>query len=401
MGEVSALSGTAFAHGMDGRLVKPDWEPLTLPEVRALLSQFPGCGEPIKILNVSPRPFSAASVVRTRRGRVFVKRHHRTVRDKEGLLEEHRLIAHMLAQGASVPRVFETSAGETAVVKNEWTYEVHEAPAEVDLYGDALSWTPFRTAEHARSAGRAMARLNRAAEEFGAARRKVRPLVASFTIFAAQNASAEMDRYVTSRPALAGDAMVRRCCDRALELLEPFHAELRPLLPALKPLWTHNDLHASNLLWSDTGDHARATTVIDFGLADRTTAIHDLAHAIERNIVEWLALDDENDLPENVPVHFDHLEALLCGYESVRPLGEVDAAALAPMTALCHAEFALSESEYFRGILHSDVKARMAYDGWLVGHARWFRSVGGNQLLNAIRRWADRRFDRDEEVRRP
>ncbi len=68
----------------------------------------------------------------------------------------------------------------------------------------------------------------------------------------------------------------------------PFHADLAPLLPALTPLWTHNDLHASNLFWSESGPNARATAIIDFGLADRTNAVHDLAHAIERNIVEWL-----------------------------------------------------------------------------------------------------------------
>ena len=55
------------------------------------------------------------------------------------------------------------------------------------------------------------------------------------------------------------------------------------------------------------------------------------------------------------------------------------------MTALCHAEFALSEADYFLGVLHSQEKARMAYDGWLVGHARWFRSAAGKQLLERNR----------------
>jgi nicotinamide mononucleotide transporter len=50
--------------------------------------------------------------------------------------------------------------------------------------------------------------------------------------------------------------------------------------------------------------------------------------------------------------------ALLDGYESVRPLSDEEAAALAPMTALCHAEFALSEADYFLGVLHSEEKAR-------------------------------------------
>ena len=62
----------------------------------------------------------------------------------------------------------------------------------------------------------------------------------------------------------------------------------------------------------------------------------------------------------------------LTGYESIRPLSAQEAAALAPMTALCHAEFALSEADYFLGVLHSEEQARAAYDGWLVGHARWF-----------------------------
>jgi hypothetical protein len=57
------MSTTAKAHGMDGTLVEADWSPLTLTEARALLADFPGCGEPIEILSVSPRPFSAASVV--------------------------------------------------------------------------------------------------------------------------------------------------------------------------------------------------------------------------------------------------------------------------------------------------------------------------------------------------
>lgn len=426
MGKVSALSATAIAHGMDGRLVTPDWAPLKLAEVRALLRQFPECGEPIRILSVSPRPFSAASVVATRSGRVFVKRHHRTVRDREGLLEEHRFLAHLLAHCASVPRVFASKTGETAIEIDEWTYEVHEAPAGVDLYGEAISWTPFRTEAHARSAGTALARLHLASEGFDAPRRGVRPLVASFTIFAAWDAGAEMNRYLSARAALAGHAMVRRCCDETLELLAPFHAELQPLMATLKPMWTHNDLHASNLLWSDAGEDARATAVIDFGLSDRTNAVHDLAQAIERNVVEWIELEKQGlgirdqgsensgqcavdsgqrirltgDGVDGVPVHVDHLIALLDGYEAVRPLSHEEAEALRPMTALCHAEFALSEADYFLDVLHSEEKARMAYDPYLVGHARWFRGTGGKKLLDAIGQWADEHGRREEGVLR-
>jgi hypothetical protein len=56
----------AKAHGMDGTLVEPDWPPLTLDEVRRVLARFQDIGEAEELLSVSPRPFSAASVVATR-----------------------------------------------------------------------------------------------------------------------------------------------------------------------------------------------------------------------------------------------------------------------------------------------------------------------------------------------
>jgi len=383
------MSTVARSHGLDGTMVEPDWRPLALDEVRALLSQFPGCDEPIEILSVSPRPLSAASVVAVHGRRIFVKRHHRTVRDHEGLLEEHRFIAYLQAQGAPVPSVLRTVWGETAIEDGEWTYEVHDTPAGIDLYEDALSWTPFRSAAHAHSAGKMLAKLHTAALGFSAPSRKPRPLVASFSIFAARDPFAAMERYIAVRPALAGDATARRNYSFALEQLAPFHAELLPFLSSLQPLWTHNDLHASNLFWNGVGEDAQAVAVIDFGLADRTNAIHDLAQAIERNIVEWLALVQRPAHPEDVPVHLDHLLALLDGYEQVRPLSGEEAVALAPMTALCHAEFALTEADYFLGVLHSNEKARLATDGYLVGHAQWFRSESGRRLLDELRRWAD------------
>lgn len=374
---------------MDGTLVEPDWPPLALDEVRALLRLFPESGEAVEILSMSPRPFSAASVVATSNGHVFVKRHHRTVRDAEGLIEEHRFMQHLRAHGAAVPRVFASGVGQTAIEIGEWTYEVHERPAGLDLYEDALSWTPFRSTVHAHSAGQALARLHDAALGFSVPLRQARPLVASFSIFASADPASAMAHYLAARPALAGDVATHTHCTQALELLAPFHAELLPLLPALAPLWTHNDLHASNLFWSDAGDDALAVAIIDFGLADRTNAVHDLAQAIERNIVEWLALVREPAHPENAPVHLDHLLALLDGYERVRPLSAEEASALAPMTALCHAEFALTEADYFLAALHSPEKAKQASDDYLVGHARWFRGAGGSSLLDALRRWAE------------
>ena len=395
-----AMSATIKAHGMDGTLVKPDWPPLRHDEISSLLRHFPAFDGPVRFASRSPRPLSAAGVVATRAGKVFIKRHHRAVRNREGLLEEHRFLAHLADAGHPVPRVLASSSGETAIEMDEWTYELHETPLGIDLYEDAISWTPFHSASHARAAGEALARLHLAAEGFSAPRRKIQPLVAGFTIFAAADPATELDRYLAARPALAHHASVKKCALDALRLLAPFHRELAPLLPSLKPLWTHNDLHCSNLFWSDRTEQASVTAVIDFGLADLTNTVHDLAHAIERNIVEWLVLAQDPSHPQQVPIHFDHLQAMLSGYQSVRAFSTAEAAALAPMVALCHAEFALSEADYFLGVLRSEERARMAYDGWLVGHARWFRGPG-TRLLDALRDWAGAQPAHAKEARLP
>jgi Ser/Thr protein kinase RdoA (MazF antagonist) len=373
------------AHGIDGKWVEPDWPPLTLDEVRPILARFPHDIEPKRILSISPRPFSAASVIATRHGRVFVKRHAHSVRDHEGLLEEHRFLAHLIAQDAAVPRVLANEDGETAIEIGEWTYEVHQAPIGIDIYREALSWTPFFEASHARAAGLALAQLHLAAEDYSAPRRLNRPLIAGFTIFAAENTAAALAHYIAERPALAALPIVEAYAEHALSLLEPFHQELRPHLRALRPLWTHNDLHASNILWTSEND-SHAAAIIDFGLADRTNAVYDLAQAIERNIVDWLALQP-GSTPMNLKVDLPALQALLEGYESIRPLSDAEAAALAPMTALCHAEFALSEADYFLGILHSEPKALVALDQYLIGHAQWFHTDTGSSLLAALRQW--------------
>lgn len=390
------MNKVAKTHGLDGSLVEPDWPALTLEEVRAVLQHFPAAGEPLAIVSTSPRPFSAASVVETGQHRIFVKRHAREVRDAAGLMEEHRFMRHLLANGISVPRVFATGSGVTAFEDHEWTFEVHEIPAGVDLYEEAISWTPFAMAKHARSAGEMLAQMHVAAERYDAPPRKVQPLVASFTIFAAQDASNALERYLKARPALDHDVQTRRDSEECLDLLLPFHRELKPLLPTLPPLWTHNDLHASNLFWSGTEPDARATSVIDFGLADRSNAMYDIAQAIERNIVEWLALARHPESGDRVAVHLDHLWALLEGYESVRALSAEEAAALAPMVALGHAEFALTEADYFLAALRSPEKTRVATCDYLVGHARWFRGAGQHKLLDPLRRWADAH---DKQVR--
>jgi Ser/Thr protein kinase RdoA (MazF antagonist) len=140
---------------------------------------------------------------------------------------------------------------------------------------------------------------------------------------------------------------------------------LQPFIDRLAPLWTHNDWHASNLLWQDDD----VSAVLDFGLADRTSALHDLATAIESNIVR------------SSPVDYAALDALLEGYQSVTPLQPWERKALAALLPVVHVEFALGEADYFLAALGAEERADLAYETYLLGHADWFAGSQGQTLL--------------------
>lgn len=378
---------TQKVHGLTNNWAEPDWPFLTVPELDRVLRAFPDARGARAILSYSPRPFSAASTVETARGQVFVKRHHSTVRDLEGLKEEHRLLHHLRERGAKVVRPLSDDTGETAISNPPWTYEVHSIPQGIDLYQKDLSWTPFRSAAQARAAGRALAELHLVLNDFDAPVRKAQPLVSSFTIFAGDNPESALQDYLAARPDLATYLDGSDWPARVREIVFPWHASLRPFLQHLPSMWTHNDFHASNLFWTSDALDATVDGIVDFGLADRTTAIHDLATAIERNGIRWLELAGAFD----DVVHLDHILMLLHGYDEVRPLSEREAEALPKLLPIVHAEFALSEADYFLRVLHSPDRAELAVNGYFLGHAAWFRTENGKRLLDALENWAPNR----------
>jgi Ser/Thr protein kinase RdoA (MazF antagonist) len=378
-----------LSHGMNADAVISDWPALTSAEVTRVLQHYPQAGISKRLVWHSPRPFSAGCVMTTSTMEVFVKRHHISVRDVDGLSEEHGFINHLRDHGIAVSEVLTTTDGATAITDDHWTYEVHSVASGVDLYRDAVSWTPFTSRVHAHEAGKALARLHLAAEDYAAPARKAQTLVSSFTIFSQQDPMPALQRYVEQRPAIGDYLKQRNWRDETATTLLPFHDKLRPYLDELTPLWTHNDWHASNLLWTDRSAAAGVETIIDFGLSDRTCALHDLATAIERNIIEWLAIQDAQNTQDaqagkpNV-VHPDLLDAMLDGYHLIRPLTSRQWKALAALLPLVHAEFALAELAYFHGITRSEKNASLAYDTYYLGHATWFNSEEGQRLLEQI-----------------
>jgi Ser/Thr protein kinase RdoA (MazF antagonist) len=375
-----------LVHGMGVEPAAPDWPPLTVAELDALLARYPEAGGARRVHWRSPRPLSAAALVQASTGaQLFVKRHHISVRTPHSLGEEHAFLRHLGRNGAPVVRVLETTDGGTVAVSEDgqWTYEVHTVGEGEDVYRDAISWSPFRSLEHARSAGRTLARLHAASAGYDAPARAAAPLIGGLTVFGGSGGSGGPDPiaaargYVAERPALASFLAHRDGWTADLERWHlPFHARLAPHLAALEPLWTHNDLHASNLLWRG----GEAATVIDFNLADRAFAVHDLALAIERNAVEWLALDTGGA----AAVHPDAAAEIIAGYEQVRRLTDAERAALPELLPLCHVDFALSELDYFAGVTGNRENAELAYR-YLVDHTAWFAGETGQGLLRTIR----------------
>jgi Ser/Thr protein kinase RdoA (MazF antagonist) len=365
-------------HGLAGDEAAPDWPPLALEELGPVFAHYPDLAAPLAIRWRSPRPLAAAALVEAAAGTVFAKRHHAHVRSVATLSEEHAFAAHLRARGVPVPPLHAADDGHTAVALGDWTWEL-QAPAEgFDLYRDAPSWTPLRDLAHARAAGAMLARLHAAAQGFEAAQRSTHLLVARSELIEASDPVAALSTQLLQRPALARWLDGRPWEAELREALAPFHARVQARAAAQPRLWTHGDWHASNLFWDDADSPATVSAVLDFGLCARTFALFDLATAVERNAIAWLA-------PGEFRAHSDIARALIAGYREVHALETDDMALLADLLPVIHLDFALSEVEYYAGITRSEANAEAAWSDFLIGHARWFSSPSGRTLLESIR----------------
>jgi Ser/Thr protein kinase RdoA (MazF antagonist) len=385
---------------MGTRLVEPDWSPLTSEEVSGVLAGYDGagggCPTPGTVIAWrSPRPMSAAALVRRPCSAVFVKRHHKRVRTAAQLVVEHAFAGHLRSHGLAVPAVLRTAAGKTATTCGDFVYEVHEVAEGVDLYRDAVSWSPFTSLGHARAAGVALARLHEAAAGFPLPARTPGVLTSSCDVIVSADPLAAVVRILGQRPGLARYFDRRHWQREFAQHHLPAIRRAAPLVKVLSRQWGHGDWHPSNLTWTSTAADAEVAAVFDFGLANRTFAVHDLATALERCTVAWLDLAESG----RADADLDAIDALLDGYQTVRPLEASEAAALPELLPVVHLEYALSEIEYFADVVRSPGNADLAYDTYLNGHARWFEGPEGSAVLDHLRKRA-RRQKRRQHISR-
>jgi Ser/Thr protein kinase RdoA (MazF antagonist) len=386
----------------DDPLADPTWPALTDDEIARAVAATWGGPALAAIEWRGARPLSSTVGVRLDGGERFVvKRMPVRLRDEVALREEHRFMAHLRDRGVPVPEVRATvgdlatsspdsdcgddsdrdhdrtlgcglaategrrrdSDGARAAA-GEFVYEVHRVGMGEDRYRADFSWSPYRDSDDAASAGTMLGRLHTAAADFDAPARPARPLLASMH----GDVVSAFERHIAQRPSVAGFLSER---DWRAEV-----PEFRVDFSGVAPLWTHGDWHGTNLLWDDH----EVTSVIDFGLADRTTAVFDLATAIERTAIDWISLRDGG--PANVRA--DQITALIQGYQSARPLSAAEQNLLPNLLPLVHIGYELSEIDYFLTIAHDPRNAEIAYQDWLLGHLRWYETAQGRELRDVV-----------------
>lgn len=373
---VSAAEPGQF--GVLGVQTGRDWPCLTAEEIRAVLAHYPGVVPGGTCAWHSMRPFSAAALVTGAGEACLIKRHHSSLRNVAALSEEHAFMQHLAREGVPVCLPCVTAEGTTALAHNDWTYEVFpRAPGE-DMYRDVMSWQSYLCPEHAYAAGQALARLHHAAASYTAPDRAAgRVLISSMAVIGQADLMAALQAWVPAQPGLAQALRSRSWQEDVQRVLSPWHDRLVSLLPEIVPCGGHGDWHGSNLLWTPQGDIA---CVLDFGMAGRTCAMFDLATALERSMVDWLAPAQERH------VAWQDMAAFLRGYATISPPDDTARALLRAFLPMVHVEFALSEVAYFETLLHDPSSASVAYDDYLLGHAQWFNSAEGQAMLDVCSR---------------
>jgi Ser/Thr protein kinase RdoA (MazF antagonist) len=303
---------------------------------------------------------------------LIVKRLPRALRTPAALAEEHGFMDHQRERGIPVPKAW------TAGTRGEFTYEVQEVGRGEDLYQDTFSWSPYQSLPHAAESGALLGRFLSAAAGYDAPRRPARPLVGRFRVFAEPDPITAIERLAADRPALGGFLADRDWRSDVERIHLAAHARLRPYLDDLEPLWTHNDWHGTNLLWTGS----RPTAVIDFGLADRTTAVHDICTALERFAVDWISVRDGG--PANV--EFTLAEGFVLGMSQTRAMTDAERRALPFLFPLVHAEYELSEIDYFLSVVPDGrpEEAEIAYRDYFLGHTEWTETEEGQAFLGLL-----------------
>ena len=369
-----------LGHGMGGELEKKDWDDLEPSNVKVLQAYYKELNGSIKITWQSPRPFSSAILLDVDNQSFFIKRSHISFRSVNDLKDEHKIIAALNMQHISVPDVLKTLSGETAIQIDDWVYEVHKKSEDLDLYAEQLSWKPFFSTSHARSAGVALGQLHNASKHYkNNTPRQTKYLISNQQLLESPNIIEAIQNKIKRSVGLHQYFKDNPLNEDVLKQIAYFHSQIRDSLNQQPKIWTHNDFHASNLLWKKDLTDTYVGTIIDFGLSNLNCAAYDVATAIERNFIDWLAIYES----QKIQIDWAGIRTFIQGYcsniETLEPLHLVP-----ELLRVVHLDFALSELEYFIEITGNLKHADAAYCDWFVGHTQWFSQEQGQKFIHDL-----------------
>lgn len=294
------------------------------------------------------------------------------------------------------PRVYENSLGSTLTVSGGYYYELYERARGEDLYRDTHSWMAFDQSVHAREAGRKLAELHGALEDFDTGERPAgrwptgerpavgtapaEPMIARFDLLLQDDLEGALAERIGRSTILSAFFENRDWRGDVLPLYDKYRHELLRFRELMVPRVTHGDWHANNLFFE--GD--RIASVIDFHLTDLSFRLYDLAVALDRNGILWLdILNGRTDA-----VRYDVLGALLEGYGSVLPIEPEEARLLSVLMPVHQLDLAVSNIEYYYGVEKSAERAEWVYSVYLIEHNRHYQSPSGGKILDFIERTA-------------
>lgn len=374
------MTKTTLGHGMSGELETKDWHNITQSDLEALKIHYTALQGNIEILWNSPRPFSSAALIRVNKQHIFfIKRSDKRFRSTQDIEEEHQFIVHLASKQIPVPNIVPTSLGTTALQQASWTYELHYKAKGQDLYANHHSWQPFLCHEHANEAGKIQAKMHLAAQSFSVKKeRAAQFLVSNQRLLEAKDITLAIKNKISASSALSQYFKETALRSDFLEQTKVLHQSIYDEFKKVPKIWTHNDLHASNIFWKENGEIA---TVIDFGLSDFNSAVYDFTVAVERNFFDWLQLSHS----QSIDVDFDGLKVFCLSY--IKTLGYVPSwLSLVPeLLGIIHLDFAFSELEYFVGITQNLKHADAAYFDWIIAHTAWFFSDAGQDFIAELK----------------
>jgi Ser/Thr protein kinase RdoA (MazF antagonist) len=343
------------------------WEHISAAEARAVL------GDEAEIVARHRRWLFAVARCRTVDGDVYLKRQPPMGRDHSQVEWQHALENHLADRGVPAARAL-----GLAELAGLW-YEVHAPAAGEDVYSGVDTWDPFGEDAHVAAAGRMLARLHAAGDDFpDRTPQRQAGFVVQLGAVAREPADA-LRRIARRRPAVA-DYLEGRGWEDAVEAAyAALFGRLRPLLEALPERPLHGDWQTNNLLFY--GDEVAG--IIDFHQADYGPRVLDLAVAVERNCFFWNRISAGDDAAYDLRA----ARLLVSSYEAESPLAPAERAAFANVLAVCQFEYGISFLDYYWGVERDAEKADWAWRTFVLGHARWWGSPAGRDAAERIRAW--------------